>query len=142
MCGAPAPVWLTCVPYALCRCAAGYYCPANSTSPSALPCGGVAVYCPEGSGLPVSAQPGEYTIGPSPGTRTGVMPCPGGSYCVGGVMSLCPAGWFGCADRLSDPGCNGVSWRWLCRALLACAMFAPPRDCRGKLSRCELCGWL
>jgi hypothetical protein len=65
------------------------------------------VYCPEGSAVAVLAAPGEYTIGPTPATRTGVLPCPSGSYCVGGVRSPCEAGTFGCADRLSAPICNG-----------------------------------
>ncbi len=88
-------------------CAAGYTCPASSTSPTQTPCGGVGVYCPEGSAMAMFAAPGEYTVGPTYATRTGILPCPSGSYCVGGMRSPCEAGTFGCADRLSIPTCNG-----------------------------------
>ena len=94
---------------ALCSglCTAGYYCPANSTSPTAFPCGDVSVYCPAGSATPRIASSGEYTVGNTEVTRNATVPCPSGSYCVGGVATLCPAGRFGCADRLGDPDCNG-----------------------------------
>jgi hypothetical protein len=88
-------------------CAAGYTCPAASTTPEHTLCGGIAVYCPEGSAIAVLAAPGEYTLGPTPATRTGVRPCPSGSYCVGGVRLPCEAGSFGCADRLPTSTCNG-----------------------------------
>ena len=70
-------------------------------------CGNESMYCPLGSGAPLIAQPGVYTVGPSPATRNGTLPCVSGSYCVNGTMLPCPAGRFGCADRLGDPLCNG-----------------------------------
>jgi hypothetical protein len=88
-------------------CVAGYFCPANSTSATQAPCGGVSAYCPAGSGRAREAAPGEYTLGPTVTTRNSSLPCPSGSYCAGGVRSLCEAGSFGCADRLSVPTCNG-----------------------------------
>ena len=94
-------------------CSEGYFCPSNSTSPTQHECGegvtvGASVYCPLGSGLPLLALPGEETTGgTSPTTRTTALPCASGSYCIGGVRALCPAGRFGCANRLSDPACNG-----------------------------------
>lgn len=89
------------------NCAPGFFCPTNSTSAQQVACGSIAVYCPEGSGAPVPALPGEETIGPGPSTRVAVAPCPSGWYCVGGVATRCPAGRFGCADRQSDARCNG-----------------------------------
>ncbi len=89
-------------------CTPGYYCPLNSTLATQVRCGDVSVYCPLGSALPTQALPGEYTVG-----RGGVdvmettAPCPSGSFCVNGFSALCPAGRFGCADRLGDPDCNG-----------------------------------
>ena len=91
-------------------CAVGFYCPANSTSPTQVPCGNVSVYCPAGSGGPTVALPGQWTqdklgvgIGlgdaPTNGTTTmaSAVPCPSGSYCLGGVATPCSAGRFGCA---------------------------------------------
>ena len=89
------------------KCAPGFFCPTNSTSAQQVACGSIAVYCPEGSGSPVPALPGEETIGPGPSTRVAVAPCPSGWYCVAGVATRCPAGRFGCADRQSDARCNG-----------------------------------
>jgi hypothetical protein len=99
----------TALPSAACSgpCAAGYVCPVASTTPTHTPCGGIGVYCPEGSAIGVPAAPGEFTEGPSPATRTGVLPCPSGSYCVGGMRLPCEGGTFGCADRLSSASCNG-----------------------------------
>lgn len=65
------------------------------------------MYCPPGSGLPKVALPGEYTVGPTSLTRNGTLPCPSGSYCINGTMFPCPAGRFGCADRLGSSDCNG-----------------------------------
>lgn len=53
---------------------------------------------------------GVFTTGPSPSTRNGTRPCPSGSFCVDGLSHRCPAGRFGCADRLSDPMCNAGAW--------------------------------
>ena len=64
-------------------------------------------YCPAGSSAPVVAKPGEYTLGPTPLTRNSTAPCGSGTYCVNGTARPCPAGRFGCADRLGDVGCNG-----------------------------------
>ena len=88
-------------------CAAGYFCPANSTSPTAQPCGNDTVYCPIGVAAPVPAPLGEYTVGPSPSTRNGTRLCVSGNYCQAGVSTPCPAGQFGCADRLYGADCNG-----------------------------------
>jgi hypothetical protein len=89
-------------------CAPGFFCDGGAVSPTQHPCGSVAMYCPAGSTAPVIARPGEYTVGPTPSTRNSSVPCPSGSYCVGGLAAPCPAGRFGCADRLGDPSCNGL----------------------------------
>ncbi len=89
------------------ECTAGHYCPDGSSSPTELVCGSATVYCPAGSSRPLVAISGVYTIGQSPETRNATLPCDSGSYCVNGTRSLCPAGRFGCADRLYEAGCNG-----------------------------------
>jgi hypothetical protein len=43
------------------RCAAGYYCPSGSTSPTQHECGGPEVHCPVGSTAPVPVLEGHYT---------------------------------------------------------------------------------
>lgn len=94
-------------------CSVGYFCPPNSTSATQVECGWdqrvpSAVYCPPASGEPTQAALGEYTSGgTSQATRGTALPCPSGSFCVSGSAHWCPPGRFGCADRLSDPGCNG-----------------------------------
>ncbi len=88
-------------------CAAGYFCPAQATNATARPCGHTSLYCPAGSAQPRRATDGEYTIGLTSETRNSTAPCNSGSYCVNGTSTLCMAGQFGCADRLSTPDCNG-----------------------------------
>lgn len=44
-------------------CPAGYFCPEGTVAARQHPCGGVKVYCPEGSVRPVLVSPGHYTIG-------------------------------------------------------------------------------
>jgi hypothetical protein len=120
-------------------CAAGYHCPASSTSALQYPCGGEDVFCPAGSGLPLSAAPGMYTVGPTPTTRNDSVPCPGGSYCVGGVQYPCEAGSFGCADRLSTPTCNGP-----CTAGYFCpagSTSSRARACGGDATRRDAATW-
>ncbi len=102
-------------------CPAGYYCPPGATSPDHLQCGASAVYCPPGSAAPSQALPGEYTIGgETASTRSASAPCPAGSYCINGTAEPCPAGRFGCADRLSGIGCNGLCVRAEILLLNAC----------------------
>ena len=84
-----------------------YYCDGGAIVGTQHPCGDASVYCPMGSGVPAVAVPGEYTTGPAANTRNSTLPCPSGSFCLDGVRALCPAGRFGCADRLSTAGCNG-----------------------------------
>ena len=90
-------------------CAAGYVCATGSKNRTAAPCGGGAVYCPVGSGSPLQVPVGWYSTPEDvdASLRSSARPCPSGSFCVGGVRAPCPAGRFGCADRLVVPGCNG-----------------------------------
>ncbi|RYG49157.1 hypothetical protein EON67_06920, partial [archaeon] len=59
-------------------CAAGYYCPAGSTSSTAFQCGDVSVYCPAGSSAPVTVPNGYYStpLAASPKLRSTITQCP------------------------------------------------------------------
>jgi hypothetical protein len=95
------------------RCAAGYWCPPGSTSPYQNKCGSDRVYCPTGSGQPVPAKPGFFTIGGANATvRTAQRPCEPGSFCQGGVKFDCPPGTFGSAtapiSKRTIASCSGL----------------------------------
>jgi len=76
-------------------CTAGYFCPNGSSSSTALECGSVGVYCPEGSAFPVVAQNGYFTIGGNDmQTQTSLQICDSGYFCVGGIRTECSAGTY------------------------------------------------
>ena len=114
-------------------CAAGYTCPAGSVSSYAVPCGSAAVYCPTGSAAPLPAAPGCFTVGGDGAgtTRSAQVLCPAGSWCAGGVPTLCAAGTYGGAPGLGSAACSGV-----CAAGFAC----PPR--LAQRYRGALCTWV
>jgi hypothetical protein len=59
-------------------CIAGYFCGAGSTSSNVNPCGAINVYCPTGSGAPITVSTNYYTTPTTAGAsfRTGQSPCP------------------------------------------------------------------
>jgi len=67
-----------------------------------------SVYCPEGTASPLFVRRGYYTAGGNRTTRFTQEPCPMGSYCVNGVISSCPAGRYGRAERLTEATCTGL----------------------------------
>ena len=73
-------------------CSPGHYCPANSTSPTQVP-------CPEGS----------YGESPGLGNSACTAPCPPGHYCPLASISPtpCAGGLFGIATGLSEESCSG-----------------------------------
>ncbi len=73
-------------------CSAGYYCPSGSNAPTLYPCGSAAFYCPAGASAPIPVSVGYYTTGGVSTNRTGQQQCPVGSYCSGGIATLCQAG--------------------------------------------------
>lgn len=113
-------------------CAAGYYCPEQSTSPTQVQCGysyvrvepsdeqvntvipGArlgkpnSVFCLEGSSVPLVAHPGYSTVLGNLTTRENEVPCPHGAYCSEGVVYDCPAGRYGITERLQTPECSGL----------------------------------
>jgi hypothetical protein len=68
----------------------------------------VSVYCPIGSSYPLKVSGGYYTIGGDSNNRTryGQLECPVGSYCIGGIMYLCPKGRYGNTTGQSLKGSN------------------------------------
>ena len=109
-------------------CLAGFYCPSGSTSATEMQCGGAAYFCPAGSSRrgrvllgggvgPTHLNDGaHYSIGTTPGDlgllqRERQKRCPAGSFCIGGIKSLCPAGRFGSRLGESNPLCEGPCMR-------------------------------
>lgn len=110
------------------KCAAGHYCPTSSTSSSENKCGNHAVWCPEGSELPLIVPAGFLGQGSTKETQVALTKCPLGSYCVDGVAILCPAGKFGNASSLVGAACSGQ-----CQA----GYFCPPGSVQARPLRCQ-----
>ena len=89
-------------------CAAGHYCPLESTSTIQIRCGSPAVFCSIGSFEPQPVTEGWYSIVGAPDTRSDQEICPKGSYCVNGVARLCPAGTYGGTTGLKTKDCSGL----------------------------------
>jgi hypothetical protein len=124
-----------------------YFCPSGSPDPYQRPCGSASLYCPPGAGAPIAALPGEYTVGGTPLTRSSAVQCTSGSYCVDGMLIACPAGRYGCSERLSSSDCNGwCTAGFYCptgssssQAYVACVCFHAVHN--GMRSGCDgLCG--
>ena len=90
-------------------CLRGYYCPAGSNTSSVEECGGVDVYCPEGTGSPLVVAEGFNSVPEqSPAyVRHGVIKCEPGSYCTSGVRYPCPPGRYGAEYGLQNSTCSG-----------------------------------
>ena len=95
------------------QCEAGYYCPEGSTSQNERECGGVRLYCPAGSSIPVPVDEGYYTVGAqgtdndANTTQVAQVLCEPGNYCVDGAKYTCPEGFFGGSFGLSSQECSG-----------------------------------
>ena len=98
-------------------CLAGFYCPSYpgppSTNAAQKKCGGIHLFCPEGSARPLYVSVGHYSLGGensgenSVNVRTDQNKCPPGSWCQSGVKQPCPAGTFGDASGLVERTCSG-----------------------------------
>lgn len=57
-------------------------------------CGGSDRYCPPMATDPIAVSPGYYTVGINVTRRTGQVPCPAGTYCIGGEQFPCQSGRY------------------------------------------------
>ena len=87
------------------NCTEGYYCSGGAM----MDCG-VGFYCPAGSSDPIPVPFGYFTLPNDVPlfVRFAISICPIGSYCISGVRSLCPAGFFGDSYGLSSKNCSGL----------------------------------
>lgn len=88
-------------------CLSGFYCHTGSSEPRQNKCGeGPDVYCPMGSYGPTFVPPGYYSINGTITTRSAIMKCNPGSYCINGISRLCPPGLY---SKLGSPteDCDG-----------------------------------
>ena len=83
-------------------CRTGYYCPAGSTNDSAVPCGGISVYCPIGSPLPVPVSRGFYSTDGQINLRESQTLSEVGFYAVNGERFPCPAGTYGALTGMTN----------------------------------------
>ena len=114
-------------------------CAAGSTTAQQQACGGSGVYCPAGSTAPIAVQPGYFTMGGTPSTRTTAALCPspadagsGGVavYCTGdGYNTTCPPGVYGNHSGMSTEACDGpCAAGYYCPAGSVSAMEVPCGD--------------
>ena len=96
-------------------CQAGFKCGSASTIPTESICGeGPHVYCPEGSHNNIIAPSGFYTVNGSATTKSAILPCEPGNYCIDGIKRLCPSG------RYSKNGSPSAACDGLCDAGFYC----------------------
>jgi hypothetical protein len=88
------------------ECKAGFYCEEGSIALTHKECGGIDVYCPQGSVQPLPVAEGYYTVGPTPMQRTHQLICEAGFFCRGGVKTMCPVGVYGSSLGLSTEACT------------------------------------
>ncbi|XP_050179054.1 multiple epidermal growth factor-like domains protein 6 isoform X3 [Myiozetetes cayanensis] len=80
-------------------CAAGYYCPENTTSYSTNPCP-AGFYCPKGTRFATEfpCPRGYYNPDPMTQSLDSCLPCPPGHFCgkegLTAASGQCDAGWF------------------------------------------------
>lgn len=95
-------------------CPEGFYCPEGTKLEYQYPCANdSSIYCPAGTDAPVSVGLGYYTVQSEEsrsvgGGYTSQTICPRGSYCLGGVRSLCPAGRYGGNIQSINSSCSGI----------------------------------
>lgn len=95
-------------------CPPGFYCPLGTIRGETNPCGNSSLYCPLGSSIPIVVPRGYFSVDKQgiefsdSKTKSAILPCPYGSYCINGIKLLCPSGRFGNQMQLSSQNCSGV----------------------------------
>ena len=88
-------------------CDPGFICLLASVSARALPCGmGPDTYCPRGSGASIMVPAGFYSVNGTLTTRSAVLPCPPGMYCLSGTKRNCLAGTYSVSGSATE-ACDG-----------------------------------
>jgi len=97
-------------------CKPGFFCTPGSTKPDPYPCGMVNYYCPVGTTVRYKVNEGFYSIPENVSDlyRTAQLPCPPGSYCIGGLKYDCPAGKY-----------NSISNQVSCSSLCPRGFYCP-----------------
>lgn len=88
-------------------CDGGFFCKEGSAFRNQNPCGSPAVYCPQGSSEPHVVPAGYYSINGTDSTRSAIVKCPSGHYCVRGVKRPCAAGRYS-LDGSPSAFCDGL----------------------------------
>jgi hypothetical protein len=88
-------------------CEPGYYCESASDTSTQYVCGDPSVYCPTGSSTPITVPLGYYSLNGTTSTQSAINPCPPGTYCINGVMRLCPAGVYASNYASTSAQCDG-----------------------------------
>lgn len=91
-------------------CTPGYICDEASPSPTQRVCGGVSVYCPEGSYNTTEVPAGYYSVGHDYTTRQSIQACEPGYWCSGGVKRICSAGRYSVSGSSTEE-CDGLCER-------------------------------
>lgn len=97
-------------------CAAGFYCPAGSTSQFQLACGNPNLICPEGSPRPREVSKGFYS-NEDEGSgllRSSQLICPPGFFCESGLRRPCPAGSFTDRPGSGEDSCRPCQPGYFC----------------------------
>eukprot|EP00698_Gefionella_okellyi_P024136 TRINITY_DN8434_c0_g1_i1.p1 TRINITY_DN8434_c0_g1~~TRINITY_DN8434_c0_g1_i1.p1 ORF type:complete len:1227 (-),score=207.87 TRINITY_DN8434_c0_g1_i1:66-3644(-) len=92
-------------------CAAGYYCPEQSSPQQKLCTAGS--YCPAGVSVPVPCGPGNYNNVTGSSSSSSCLVCPAGFYCLSSTTSVpavCPAGNYCPAGSLSPVPCGAGTY--------------------------------
>ncbi len=64
------------------------------------------MYCPPGASAPTPVDTGFFTLAGN--ISSFELPCAAGQYCLLGVASLCPGGYYGASTEAATPQCDGT----------------------------------
>lgn len=88
-------------------CDLGFFCKEGSSNRRQNPCGNPSVFCPSGSSSPHIVPAGYYSVNGTDSTRSAILHCPPGHYCVSGIKRPCAAGRYSAEGSLTMD-CDGL----------------------------------